>query len=472
MIGPGTLDAMSFLHHWLLTILLLTPAAGGFVVLLLRSSGAARRTAIGVSVGALCLSILVLVLFQVKPGSYDYAPAGTVQMSQHFEIVPAIHCNYQVAIDGLSLPFIVVTSLIAILACVSGPREREHARWFLAMILWIETAALGIFLSFDLLLLWAFLAILPIPICALPSLGRAEHRRPLVWSFLPPMLIALACLFVGALGERLMSTHCMVGGTFDLVRLASMRCTDPALFLLLLIGFLVIVPVFPLHSWVAVLARSRFPLAISMMAMLFPLIGGYGLLRVALPLFPTVAASLWWLPASLGVLMILNFSLCAMGTEDFGSAAAYVILSMNGFALVGLATLTPIGMSGALIIFLGQSLIAPSLIELTGESIFVRGGSSRDCTAFAAAVWLAELQVPGFLSQIMVLLGTMQMAGRDSVSHSGALAVAVMAAVGVVLIAAAGVRIVRRTLQAKVSENSSTAHTPLVAPATTMTDSP
>lgn len=442
---------MTFFNHWLLTILLLVPAVGGVVVLLVRSPRAVRGAAIGIALGVLSISLLVLILFQRQPGSYDYAPAGVVQMSCSAEILPAIHWSYRVAVDGMSLPFLVVASLIGVLACAATPSGRQQARWFFAMLLWLEAAALGVFVSFDLLLLWIFLAVALVPCCALIGIDGRELRGRAILIFLIPMLIALACLFVGTLGERLMSTHCLIGGTLDLVRLAAIRCAEPSLFLLLLIGFVIMLPVFPLHSWVAAVAKSSSFAATAMILGLIPLMGSYGLLRVVVPLFPSLMASMGWLPAGAGLLMVVYCALCAIGANDTRSATAHIALSIGGFALIGVATLTLVGLNAALIIFLSQSLLAPYMIALTAS---VTPGTERASPyplpiACLVLGWLAELVFPGLLGQMMVLLGTFQERSTGSTwsAYPWAYAIAGMTCIGMLLVGIGGARILRRIVQ-------------------------
>lgn len=443
---------MTFLNHWLLTILLLFPAAGSVAVLFVSSARAVRRTALGIAFGAACISLLVLILFQRKPSAYDDAPAGNVQMTCSVEILPSIHWNYRVAVDGLSLSFVVVACLIGVLACAAAPHHREQARWFFAMLLWLETAALGVFISFDLLLLWTFLALSLVPCCSLLAMDDQERRGKAIAMFLIPMLIALACLCVGTLGERLMSTRCLAGGTLDLVHLASLRCEEPSLFLLMLIGFLALLPVFPLHAGAVAIAQGCSTATMAMVAGMTSLFGGYGLLRVVVPLFPNLAAELRWLPAGLGLLMILYCSLCAVGMDDLRSATFYVTLSVSSFALIGVATLTPVGLNGSATIWLSQSLLAPCLIGLTSTATRrakERGELQSGLIACVGLVWLGELALPGLVGQIMVLLGTCEMAASSSSMQ--AYLVAGIMCLGTVLIAVAGVCIVRRMLQANKS---------------------
>ena len=403
----------------------------------LRSAAAVRRTTLGIALGSLAVVILIMVTFHRLPNRYAYAPAGTVQMVCETPILPSLHVSYRVAIDGLSLPMILITTLLAVLACGLSWNEQERPPLYFAMILWLECATLGIFLSFDLCLLWIFLTLSLIPCCALILLGNGQRRGKAVIAFLSPMLIGAACLFVAVLGERLMSTRCFVGGTLDMVRLSSAPCGERPLFLLVLIAFVVRVGLFPFHSWIASVSESAPPAVIAMLVGLVPLTGGYGLLRLAIPLFPTVAAASWWLLAGWGILTILYGGLNAVGQTDLRRSVVHLSVAMSGFACIGITLATPLAANGAAMILLSQALIAPCMLVLLAqnarrESLWITG---------LAVGWIAELAIPGFLGQLIVVLAVL-----GSHAHAPAAMDALLAAMfaGMILIGTAGVACMRR----------------------------
>lgn len=446
---------MSFLNHWILTVLLFLPAAGGVVVLAIRPASAARRSAIGFALATFCLSLFVMLLFHRLPGeTYDYAPTGFVQMQRSAEILPAIHLTYRVAIDGLSLPFVLLTSLLGMLVCVLSGQDRDRPASHFAMILWLEFTILGVFLSIDFLMLWTFLALSLIPGCVLLPVGDAERGKRMARVFLIPELICLACLFVAALGVRLASTRCFAGGTLDLVRLAAQPCADKTLYLLALIAFLIRLGTFPVHSWIVAVSRDSSPGTTAMLIGLIPLTGGYGLLRVVMPLFPVPAASLWWVLAAVGVITILYCSANALGQEDSHVATVHLAVAMMGFVCVGVAVLTPAGANGAAMILITQCLIEPFMVAISAVA-------ERDArqsrllplsmTVCLAIAWLAELVVPGLLGQFMVLLGAFQAHKSGSIlivdRATGPFAIGVVIAAmlaGIGLMGMAGVRTMRR----------------------------
>lgn len=443
---------MGFLNDWLLTVLLLIPAIGGAVVPFVRPGRAARATAIGIAVATAVVSVLILIPFHRQQGAaYDYAPAGTVQMLRQAEFLPALHAGYRVAIDGLSVPFVLLTTVLGVVSCAASRRDLDRPRLQLTLLLWLEATTLGVFLSFDLLLLWCFLALSLIPCSGLLWLSSGDRRARVTIAFLWPMLVGLACLLVAALGERLASAHCYAGGTLDLVRLAACRTggAERTLFVLALIGFLVRLPAFPFHAWLGIAVTESSPAIAAVIGSLVPLTGGYGLFRVVLPLFPAASASLWWVIAGTGLLNLLYHALAAMGQSTTQRTLVQVSFATLGLVLIGSAMMTPAASNGGVFALLSGCLA-------TGSSILL-SGTTRDETArvklpqlgsagpaYWAAGALVLLVVPGLLGQVIVLLGTIEAAQGASVliqAHAATrgllFALALAECVGIALLGAA-----------------------------------
>jgi NADH-quinone oxidoreductase subunit M len=190
-----------------------------------------------------------------------------------------------------------------------------------------------------------------------------------------------------------------------------------------------------------------------MMVGLIELTGGYGLLRVVIPLFPGPAASLWWVLAAVGGMTVLYCASNAIGQDDLHLASVQAAIAMIGFVCIGIAVLTPAGVNGASIILLSQGLIAPFMIAIA--AVAARALQRGELLPRAVVVcltigWLAELVMPGLFGQFMVLLGAFQAHQSGSVlsdqaASLGAIDALIAATVaGIVLIGIAGARIVRR----------------------------
>jgi NADH-quinone oxidoreductase subunit M len=421
---------MGFLEHWLLTILLLVPCAGAMAVLLIRRPAAVRWTAFAVALATLALSLFVLLPFRWQHGGeYAYGPGGTVQMLCAAEWVPPIHAQYRVAIDGLSYPFVVLTTLLGAIACAAiAPAKRSGAVY--AQLLLFEATCLGTFLAFDLFLMFLFLALMMIPAMGLAGMWGSPGRSRAASRLFAYLLVGVLCLLVVMLGEYAASRQALGAGTFDLVKLASpamhqafatqpMIKTSRTLFALAMVAFLVRLAVVPFHNWMLELIGEA-PAALGMLPIaLIPATGAYGILRVALPLFPQAAGSLRLAFAVLAVVSILYAALCALAQDDLRRLSGYAGISLAGFVLLGEAVITPLGANAAVYLAIFQALLVPFLLQLAGalhdrlgHADLTRAAGTAGAMPVYAGFWVlgwfALLVSPGLLGQTLVLLGSYQ----------------------------------------------------------------
>jgi proton-translocating NADH-quinone oxidoreductase chain M len=450
---------MAFLNHWLLTILLLVPMAGAVAVLFVRPPRAVRWTALGTTLAAFCLSLVLLIPFRSqRTGAYGYGSRGTVQLLCQFEWLPAIHGYYKVALDGLSNPLVVFTTIICVVACAASFRVGNRPRVYFSLLLFFEATTLGIFLAFDVLFFCGFLVLSLIPAYLLIARSGGIGSQRAAKRFLLYMLASLACLFVALYADHLASRTAFPGGTFDLIGLTSRDISGigKVLFLLAAMGFLIRLPVVPLHGWLPdVMAESSGPVA-AVVGALVPLTGGYGLLRIAWPLFSAGALSIWSASSILAVFSILFGSLRAIAEQDLKRSIAYASTSITGFVLLGIAVTTPTAMNGAVFVLLSQGLILAIMAFLLDRNAFAsdqRLATEPARGTFFVIACLAATVVPGLLGQLIVLLGVFQAARPDSllggVQHLAGPGylyfLAMIASLGVVLIGVWVAGVIRRT---------------------------
>lgn len=436
----------------LLTLLLLLPVLGTIPLLIVKHRVSCRWIALGFTLATFALSLSLLIFFDWHKGNlYGYAAdGGTMQLVQDVPWVPAFNVHYKVGIDGLSLPLILLTTFVSAIATVASWTIDRMQRGYLCLLLFLETALLGVFLSLDLFQFYVFFEVSLLPMYFLIGIWGGPRREYAAIKFFLYTLAGSLALLVGVIGIYL------YGHTFDLVELAGPAAqaklavamgglsgtVAKTLFVLLMIGFLVKLPAVPFHTWLPD-AHVEAPTPISMvLAALLLKLGGYGILRVAYPLFPQAGKTLWLLFAIIGVVSLIYGGLCALAQTDFKRMVAYSSVSHMGLITLGAAMMTPAGTNGALFMMVAHGLTSAMLFFIVGviydrahhRDINQFGGLATSMpiyTGFSIVAFFANLGLPGlcgFVGEVLVLLSTFQAARPEGVLYQHAEALGTLSA--------------------------------------------
>lgn len=411
----------------LLSLLILIPPLGAALMAVISRPETARWLALLTLLATLGVAMAVVI-------GFDPAMAGFQWVERRYWI-PTLNIDYMVGVDGVSLLFLPVTILLFLgIVIASWNSVRTMPRLFFALLLLQLSATLGIFVAIDTILFFLFWELSLVPLYFLVSLwGVGPERRhaankytlimlgggvPLMFGFL-----LLAFNHASSVGAAIPA-----GLAFDLPTLLSTPLATElgiAVFLLLFIGFAVKTPLFPLHTWLPLMAMEG-PVAI--VATLTGLkLGAYGLLRFAVPLAPAAAQELHWLLTGLATIGILYGAVAALAQTNLRRMLAYSSMSHVGLVVLGIASFTLQGVQGAVLQLLNFTLVAGGsflllamLRQRTGSTdIADLGGVVRTMPLLAALfllLGLAGMGVPGtsgFPAELLLLLSILE-------THTGA----------------------------------------------------
>ncbi|MCB1758298.1 MAG: NADH-quinone oxidoreductase subunit M [Gammaproteobacteria bacterium] len=400
-----------------LSLMLLLLLAAAVMIWLFRDARQARWIALGATLLALLLSLVMLFGFSRD----DYGFQFVEQMTW----IPTLNINYLLGVDGISILFLPLTQILffgVILA--SWTRIRFSPRLYFSLLLQLQLFTLGIFCALDTMLFFLFWELTLLPLYFLISLwGIGPSRRYAAVKYTLFMLAGGIPLLFGML--LLAFNHAVVSGTpvplgltfnyLELLQTAVPKDTQNLVFLLLLAGFAVKTPLIPLHTWLPEVAQEG-PIAV--VALLTGLkLGAYGLLRFVVPLAPEAALSFHWLLAGLGVIGILYGGVLALRQTNLRRMLAFSSISHIGLVLLGIASFRVEGTQGVLFQLLNFTIVAGGIFLLTGflhhrigsNDLLNLGGAARTMpllAGFYLLFGLAGMGVPGtagFPAEFLIL---------------------------------------------------------------------
>jgi NADH-quinone oxidoreductase subunit M len=376
----------------------------------------ARRTSVIAALIAFASALIVFV-------GYDRATAG-YQFSSAMRLVTEWDLKFFVGVDGLSATLLLLTSIVALAAVWLAPKVDDGENQYYACILFISAGAAGAFASLDLFFFYAFHELALIPTFLMIGIWGSGNRQSAAWKITIYLSIGSIILLVGLIGLYLLPPPQQ--RTFDIVRLQQLASTgvfsgagSKSVYILLLIGFGILVSLFPFHTW-APQAYASAPVPVAMLhAGVLKKFGLYGLLRVALPMMPEAARHWAWLLLILLAGNILFVGLATIAQKQLDLTLGYSSVMHMGYVFLGIASYNVIGLNGAALLMLAHGLSIAALFALSGElrkqtgtlNYIDLGGLGMSmptlCFVFGLATF-ASIGLPGFAnfaSELLVFFG-------------------------------------------------------------------
>lgn len=380
----------------ILSCILLAPIFGFFVILFVPE----KEDKIIKWIAALFTGITV-VLSLVAYLNYDQTVGG-IQLVETIPWIKVFGVNYALGVDGISLPLVLLTSIV-IFAGVFSSWDMEHrVKEFFIFLLVLVAGVFGVFMTTDLFFFYLFFEIAVIPMYILIGVWGSTRKEYAAMKLTLYLLVGSAVMLIGILCVYLYSGL----ASFDIFALTNISY-DPAFqkfaFLLMLIGFGFLVPMWPLHTW-SPDGHVAAPTAVSMLhAGVLMKLGGYGLIRVGIFMFPEGAV--FWSPviAFLCTINVIYGALSAMAQKDLKFVVGYSSVSHMGYVLLGIAAMNTLSINGAVAQMFAHGIMTALFFSLVGN--IYNKAHTREIKDFGGLAHQMPRVAVGFLIASLASLG-------------------------------------------------------------------
>jgi NADH-quinone oxidoreductase subunit M len=426
---------------------------------------------LNIVVSAVQLALLVLIINATRQS--DFSTFQLIEKNTWFSVNLGswgmLQAEYFIGLDGLSFAMVTLTILVMAIAGISSWSIHHQTKGYFILLLILNGAIIGTFLALDFLLFYLFFEFMLLPMYFLIGIWGGPRREYASIKFLLYTLLGSILILIVLIGlyvsvrnpdSQLLTHSFNLLHMTDAVNYIQHSILHPETgwmigahtarwwaFLFLFIGFAIKLPAVPFHTWLPdAHVEAPTPISVILAALLLK-VGAYGLLRIAYPIFPEAAVSLSWLVAFTGVVSIIYGALNALASNDLKRLIAFSSVSHMGFVLLGIASLTVEGVTGAVYQLFSHGIISAMLFILAGvlydrtHDRIIQHYSGLSSTmplyfAFVLLAFFASLGLPGFsgfIAEVLVLVGAFSANSTNGSIHES---FAVVATAGLILGAA------------------------------------
>jgi NADH-quinone oxidoreductase subunit M len=408
----------------LLSVLIALPIVGGFAILGLGAerAAAARWSALLVAGAALLCSIPLYMKFSTE--------TAAMQFVERVTWIPTLNAQFFVGVDGISMPLILLSTFTTVLVVLAGWKSvTSRVAQYYAAFLILEGAMIGVFAALDAVLFYVFWEVMLIPMFIIIGIWGGPRRvyatiKFFLYTFLGSLLMLVALIYLY-----------LKSGRYDLLAFQQLPLSGPeqvAIFLAFFAAFAVKVPMWPVHTWLPD-AHVEAPTGGSVvLAAIMLKMGGYGFLRLSLPITPDASRELDWLMILLSLIGVVYIGFVALAQRDMKKLIAYSSIAHMGFVTLGLfvgfqivshtgrTSGVALGLDGAVVQMISHGLVSAAMFLCVGvlydrvhsREISAYGGVVNTMPVFASFMVLFALAnaglpgTSGFVGEFLVILAS------------------------------------------------------------------